>query len=372
VTDPKKMDDILNSASTRFLLNRNESKTNDSNKDKKQNFFLDDTQKEELEKKSDQISKSITTYLEAKEEDKAEAKESLLALLDPKQESSKHSTFKLLAKTTRDVLDDDKMGAVKGRDEMLHYLGGEFSNLAKKENKKDAKEHEKVIENISRNCAAIDKNHNQQEDGLAKRLINTLFESLEENKEALEDKGSNLKRNCARIFKVAGFTTLAAVGGPFGIIAGLLFIYLFRNLGEGKNQEQIEKDEEFERNKQELMAARMATASRSMEKPEFLESEKVNEKIAKEVEKDLNSAKDKLMEESKNLETQNIKSEESIKETAETFKKIKENIDELKKDNKENPKKPSNEYGAIEERKRKSFVEFALKKDEMVSKSREI
>lgn len=370
-SNSKEMDSIVNSAIKTVNSKTEEAQINNSKKDKKQNFLLNDSLKEELENKSKQISESINTYLEAKEEkEKAEAKQCLLTLLDPEQESSKHSTFKLLATTTRDVLDDAKMGDVKGLDEILHSLGDEFSNLSNKENKKDSKGYEEVVENISRNCAVIDKKFNQQENGLTKRLINTLSESLEENKEDLEDKGSNLKKNCAKIFKVAGFATLAAVGGPFGIIAGLLFIYLFRNLGEGKNQEQIEKDEEFERNKQELMAARMATASRSMEKPEFSKTEGINEEIAKKAKEDLESAEDNLKENKKNLEIQNVESEKSSKENAETFKKIKENINELNKENNPMLKKFSKD-DSIQEKKSKSFVEFALQ-EKVARKSHEI
>ena len=84
----------------------------------------------------------------------------------------------------------------------------------------------------------------------------------------------------------------------------------------------------------------------------------------------MESAEDNLKENKKNLEIQNVESEKSSKENAETFKKIKENINELNKENNPMLKKFSKD-DSIQEKKSKSFVEFALQ-EKVARKSHEI
>lgn len=309
--------------------------------DEKDRFRLDPEQKEDLENKSKAIGESIENYLSAKKEDKTEAKKNLLGLLDPNQDNfPKHPTFELLAGLATDVLDDNKMkkkdgSSVKGRDEMLGSIGKEFLDLSKEENKKDAKEYEGVFENMTRSCAVIDKKHNQQEDGLTTRLSDRFSKSLEENKESLENNGLNLKKNLARVFKGAGFATLCAFGGPIGFVAGMIFLYLFRNLGEGKSPEEIQKEEELEKEKQEATISNMAMASR---KNDMSETKKFTENVVKQATNNLDTIEENLEKNKEDLTKQDEKSKNSEERTKEvideTKKKLNSSTEEEIDDNK--------------------------------------
>ena len=327
-SDPEQMKEIL--ASVKI---KSDEKDVDI-KNEKDQFYLEPEQKKDLENRSEVIGKSIENYLSAKKEGKTEAKKNLLELLDPTKQNDfpKHPTFQLLARLATDVLDDNKMkkkdgSLVKGQDEMLRLIGKEFLDFSKEENKKDAKGYDGVVQNMARSCAVIDKEYDQKEDGLTTRLSDRFYKSLEENKESLENEGLDLKKNLARVFKVAGFATLCAVGGPFGFIAGMIFLYLFRNLGEGKSPEEKQKEEEFERERQAAVSANMAMASRSAEKDRpFPKTEEVSKEFAKKAEDNLKTVQKNLEENKDALKGQDDKDQKITQE-------VKENDPEGKKEN---------------------------------------
>lgn len=304
-------------------------------KNQKDNFSLSKDEKKDLEGISDAIHKSIKAYLSAEEKDKSVAKNALLNLLDPKQkELPKDPTFQLLAKSAGCILDDNKMkkkdgSLVKGTYEMLSLIGDEFSELAKEENEKDVKGYESTFKNICTASAALDKKYKQQEDGLTVRLGSVLEESLEKNKDSLEEGGSNLKKYCARAIKVAGFAVLSA----FGLfLPGLLLLYLFRNWGEGKSQEEIQEEEKLEQERQSMTIQKMAMASRNEENNTslFPKTEKLTEEFTKEVKNDLETVNKKLEEKVETLNT--LKEEKDIKNkiTSETKESLQDKPVETK------------------------------------------
>lgn len=338
-------------------------------KNQEDRFSLSNDEKKDLENRSEIIGKSIKNYLSAEKEKKIEAKENLLKLLDQKQDNfPKHPTFQLLAKSAECILDENKMkkkdgSIVKGTYEMLSLIGDEFSELAKEENEKDVKGYEATFKNMCTGSAALDKKYKQQEDGLTVRLGSVLEESLEKNKDSLEEGGSNLKKYCARAIKVAGFAVLSA----FGLfLPGLLLLYLFRNWGEGKSQEEIQEEEKLEQERQSMTIQKMAMASRNEESNTslFPKTEKLSEEFTKEAKNDLVTVKKELEEKGDVLKEQ-VKNQE--------IDKIPETKENLTKTNSEEKEKISEKQGikGNEEAEKDAMkrIKESLKKDDHFQQS---